>query len=328
MHRIDLDYRNVKKEKLNTGTATQIYKMKFRDGTDDDLWFQKLEKDPYFYDGGDMRELFASEIADILNVSNVEVRLGNDKFTDFVQKTSFSRSFIQPGEQYVEAHSFFPQYRINRKEVIGNMQSNNLYTIEIASYQGKEYKYIISHNIEDLKFYDLSMREAIEREKVRLQYMGNVNKIMEEQYKIWFQDYLLENRDRSAKNWGIILNNSNKRIKSAPSFDNTELFGRKYIHLHGLNVSPECMIKYLLEYKSEEIASCIQGVYQLENGELDEILKKYDEPGFDRESARSFILERIKIMKDMMQEIEDEKRIAKPSKGNRCFDNFAIPFED
>lgn len=328
MHRIDLDYRNVKKEKLNTGTATQIYKMKFRDGTDDDLWFQKLEKDPYFYDGGDMRELFASEIADILNVSNVEVRLGNDKFTDFVQKTSFSRSFIQPGEQYVEAHSFFPQYRINRKEVIGNMQSNNLYTIEIASYQGKEYKYIISHNIEDLKFYDLSMREAIEREKVRLQYMGNVNKIMEEQYKIWFQDYLLGNRDRSAKNWGIILNNSNKRIKSAPSFDNTELFGRKYIHLHGLNVSPECMIKYLLEYKSEEIASCIQGVYQLENGELDEILKKYDEPGFDRESARSFILERIKIMKDMMQEIEDEKRIAKPSKGNRCFDNFAIPFED
>lgn len=328
MHRIDLDYRNVKKEKLNTGTATQIYKMKFKDGTDDDLWFQKLEKDPYFYDGGDMRELFASEIASILNVSNVEVRLGNDKFTDFVQKTSFSRSFIQPGEQYIEAHSFFPQYRINRKEVIGNMQSNSLYTIEVANYQGKEYKYIISHNIEDLKFYDLSMREAIEREKVRLQYMGNVNKIMEEQYKIWFQDYLLGNRDRSAKNWGIILNNSNKRIKSAPSFDNTELFGRKYIHLHGLNVSPECMIKYLLEYKSEEIASCIQGVYQLENGELDEILKKYDEPGFDRESAKSFILERIKIMKDMMQEIEDEKRIAKPSKGNRCFDNFAIPFED
>lgn len=29
MHRIDLDYRNVKKESLKTGTATQIYKMRF-----------------------------------------------------------------------------------------------------------------------------------------------------------------------------------------------------------------------------------------------------------------------------------------------------------
>lgn len=62
-------------------------------------------------------------------------------------------------------------------------------------------------------------------------------------------------------------------------------------------------------------------------GKLDDILGKYDEPGFDRESARSFVMERIKMMKDIMQEIE-EKRVAKPSKGNRCFDNFAIPFED
>lgn len=328
MHRTKLNYKNVKKQRLSTGTATQIYIMKFIDGTDDDIWYQKLEKDPYFYDGGDMRELFASEIASVLNVNNVEVRLGSDKFTDFTQKTSFSRSFVQPGEEYIEAHSFFPQYRINREQVIGNMQSDNLYTIERNSYQGKEYKYIISHNVEDLKFYDLSIRDAIEREKVRLQYRGNVNQIMEEQYKIWFQDYLLGNRDRSAKNWGIILNNSDKRIKSAPSFDNTELFGRKYIHLHGINISPECMIRYLLKYKPKEIAGCIQGVYQLESGALDEILEKYDEPGFDKESARSFILERIKMMKDIMQEIEDEKREAKPSKGNKCFDNFAISFED
>lgn len=328
MHRTKLNYKNVKKQRLSTGTATHIYKMRFIDGTDDDLWYQKLEKKPYFYDGGDMRELFASEIAGILNVSNVEVRLGIDKFEEIEQKTSFTRSFVKPGEEYREAHSFFPQYRLNREEVIGDMQSNKLYTIMSSSYQGREYKYIISRNIEDLKFYDLSIREAIEREKVRLQYMGNVNKIMGEQYKIWFQDYLLGNRDRSAKNWGIIVNNTNKRIKPAPCFDNTELFGRGYIHLHGVNISPECMIRYLLEYKSEEVASCIQGVEQLEGGKLDEILERYDEPVFHRESARSFVMERIKMMKDIMQEIEEEKGVAKPSKGNRCFDNFAIPFED
>lgn len=328
MHRIDLNWKNVEREKMKTGTATQIYKMKFKDGTNDELWYQKLDRDAYFYDGGDMRELFASEIASILNVDNVEVRLGNDKFTEFVQKTSFTKSFIQPGEEYIEAHSFFPQYRINREDIIGDMKTNELYTIERASYQGKEYKYIISNNIEDLKFYDFSIREAIEREKVRLQYMGNVNAIMEEQYKIWFQDYLLGNRDRSAKNWGLILNSKNKRIKSAPCFDNTELFGKKYIHLHGINISPICMIKYLLKHRLEQVASCIQGVYQLENGVLDEILEKYDEPAFEKEGARSFIMERIKMMKDMMQELENEKNLAKLSKGNKCFNNFAIPFED
>lgn len=210
MNRKQITVNNFIKELQKTGTLNYIYRGTFTDDLQQSTWYEKVSRSPYIYRKDDIKEWFAYQIALILGVDNVEVMLAKDRAQEFYINVSLTRSFTSEHERYVEANDFFPQQRVFSRESLRNVGSNTLY--EIVTCESNDSRYLISHNIEDLEYFDMSVRSSLEEEKIKLQMNGNVEKMMQKLYGIYLQDFLLGNADRSARNWGIIANQQTKKL--------------------------------------------------------------------------------------------------------------------
>lgn len=164
-------------------------------------------------------EIFAKEIAVILNIPCADYMLAKfdyegyniDVFKD--SKGVITPSFLNPNERLVPMGEII-------SEVYSNIIQSDIHLQELYDVKGIDEGIAINrlNNLEDIwPILDCYFKDNPNRVKI-------VKNIMEDFVKIYLFDVITLQGDRHIWNFGIIVNNETNEVRTAPIYDNANIF--------------------------------------------------------------------------------------------------------
>ncbi len=208
------------------------------------------------YEDGDVMEMLASEILDVLNIKHVNVELGYDSNKKRLEQIDAINQNCAMVESYMTEEGDVSFELINNIPISTSSTNekqirNNLFKI---------------HKL----FQDLPGNTTL-----------NDAQMFKDYLKIVLGDCVLDNIDRKISNIGVIYNEKQRQYRLAPSFDNALSF---HSCIDDENPSLVCIgkqyypavevIKFIKEHYSESAESILEHISELEKCK-DDILDKY-----------------------------------------------------
>lgn len=285
------------RKRVLNGNLSEVFEVILE--PNNEYWYEKFARyvTPVKTISFDVYEKFASDMGKILKIQHNLVELVIDKtIIGSKRRAVMIKSFLNSQECFKDAHSFLSQYHIDTHEM---EEDFSCYQVLTNCYNRK---YIISNNTFDMEFLYQEINKALIQQMQILNKQQNIDILMKQLSNVLLLDYLLGNSDRSAKNWGIIYGVGNE-IRLTPSFDNTHIFSPEYVHIHGLNITPEALITFLLENRYYEIEETVKCLDIITDQLIADLLLSYEDEFIDVQEIKAFVLGRISKLKEKKNEI-------------------------